>query len=318
MNYSGEGKKGLEYSLNSLRNKIREVEEMIKGDGFYTERKRKEKKVRSRSLSVVFLGITLVLFFASQALAQMPITGWDKAKFGMSPGELREAYGEEEKYYEDEFYQELDFIKNYYTSDPEKMESELKWKESNKEEFWYERKECWSEEKDGIFYPYQLSNTWLRVFGNYPDFIHFKFIDNQLFNISISVRTDSLWSLSEEEVHEFILKRTEKLTELKNTLIEKYGDCFEKIEEGAEQTRTETLKWVDKNGNILEVKNYYHYFWETSKGWTVCEGEVWYMINYFDKNLTELWEEKQDQWRKKVDERRERGEKLREKGIESF
>lgn len=35
--HSGERKKGLEYSLNSLRNEIREVEEMIKGDGFYTE-----------------------------------------------------------------------------------------------------------------------------------------------------------------------------------------------------------------------------------------------------------------------------------------
>lgn len=250
----------------------------------------------------------------------MPITGWDKAKFGMSPGELREAYEEEEKYYEDELCQELDFIKNYYGSDPEKMESELKREESSKEEFWYERKECWSKEEDGIYYPYRLSNTWLRVFGYYPDFIHFKFVDNQLYNISILVKTDFLWSITKEKVHEFILKQAEKLTELKNTLIEKYGDYFKKTEEGTEQTkgRVETLIWVDENGNILEVRN--QFWWDCSKsnGFKVYEGESHYLINYFDKNLTELVEEKQDQWRKKVDEWRERGEKLREKGIESF
>ena len=275
--------------------------------------------MRSRSLLVVYLGMTLILFLTSQALTQTLITGWDKAKFGMSSGELREAYEEEEKYYEDEFYQELDFIKNYYTSDPEEMEFELKRKESNKEEFWYERKECWSREKDGIGYPYQLSNTWLRVFGFYPDFIHFKFVDNQLFNISISVEKDSTFSTSpEEEADKFTLKRTEELTELKNTLIEKYGDYFEKTEEEKGQTRVETLIWVDENGNTLVVENHFRQRLSAGKFGDIFEGEVWLVIDYFDKNLTELWEEKQDQWRKKVEEWRERGEKLREKGIESF
>ncbi len=33
--------------------------------------------------------------FASQVLAQAPIEGWDKAKFGMSPGDIENAFGEE-------------------------------------------------------------------------------------------------------------------------------------------------------------------------------------------------------------------------------
>ena len=271
--------------------------------------------MRNRNLLMTFVVIVLTLSFASQVLAQASIEGWDKAKLGMSPVELREAYEEEERYYEDKFYQELDFIKNYYASDLEEMESALKWRESSKKEFWYERRECWTKEKDGTGYPYQLSNTWLRAFGHYPDFIHFKFVDNQLYNISISVKTDSLWTIWEKEVHEFTSKR-KKLTESKNTLIEKYGDC---LEETADQESVEVLIWVDKNGNTLEVRN--RFWWgssEPKEGIKVYEGENHYLINYFDKNLTELWEEKQDQWRKKVDERRERGEKLREKGIESF
>lgn len=273
-------------------------------------------KMRNKNILVAFVSLTL--FFASQTLAQMPITGWDKAKFGMSPGELREAYEEEEKYYEDEFYQELDFIKNYYGSDPEKMESELKRKEPSKEEFWYERKECWSKEEDGIYYPYRLSNTWLRVFGHHPKFIHFEFVDNQLGAISISVTIDSIWTIWEKEAHKFTLKRTEETDRIKNTLIEKYGDYFKKTEEEAEQTKVETLIWVDENGNILEVENHFWQRLSDSKFGDIFEYRIGLRITYLDKNLTELVKEKQDQWRKKVDESRERGEKLREKGIESF
>ena len=136
--------------------------------------------------------------------------------------------------------------------------------------------------------------------------------------ISISVEIDSLWTIFEEKAHEFTLKQTEKLTELKNTLIEKHGDYFKKIEEEAEQTKVETLIWVDENGNRFAVENHFWQRLSAGKFGDIFEGEVWLVINYFDKNLTELWEEKQEQWRKKVDEWREIGEKLREKGIESF
>jgi len=51
--------------------------------------------MRNRNLLVIFIVIALTLFFASQVLAQAPIEGWDKAKFGMSPEEVRTAYSEE-------------------------------------------------------------------------------------------------------------------------------------------------------------------------------------------------------------------------------
>ena len=274
--------------------------------------------MRKRNLLMTFIAIALTLSFASQVLAQAPIEGWDKAKFGMSPGELREAYKEEEKYYEDEIYEELDFIKNYYGSDPEKMESKLKSKESSKEQFWYERKECWSKEENGIGYPYQLSNTWLRVLGHHPKFIHFEFVDNQLGVISISVAIDSIWTIWEKEAHKFTLKRTEKLTEFKNTLIEKYGDYFKKTEEEAEQTKVETLIWVDENGNTLVVENHFWQRLSDSKFGDIFEYRIGLRITYFDKALTELWEKKEEQWKIEVAEWKIRGEELRLKGLESF
>ena len=68
-----------------------------KKDSFYTERKRKGGKMRSRSFSVIFLGMTLILFLAFQALGQAPIVYMFKAEFGMTPEELRTAYKEEEE-----------------------------------------------------------------------------------------------------------------------------------------------------------------------------------------------------------------------------
>ncbi len=51
--------------------------------------------MRKRNLLVIFMVMTLTLFSVSQALAQAPIEGWDKAKFGMNPEEVRTAYSEE-------------------------------------------------------------------------------------------------------------------------------------------------------------------------------------------------------------------------------
>ena len=52
-----------------------------------------------RKIAILNIAVSLGLFLASQVLAQAPIKGWDKAKFGMSPTELREAYKEEEEYF---------------------------------------------------------------------------------------------------------------------------------------------------------------------------------------------------------------------------
>ena len=59
--------------------------------------------MRKRNLLVIAIVMALTLSFASQALTQAPIVGWDKAKFGMSPEEVEAAYGEEmsERYSED-------------------------------------------------------------------------------------------------------------------------------------------------------------------------------------------------------------------------
>ena len=51
--------------------------------------------MRKRNLLVIFMVMALVLFSVSQALAQAPIEGWDKAKFGMSPRDIENAFGEE-------------------------------------------------------------------------------------------------------------------------------------------------------------------------------------------------------------------------------
>jgi len=62
--------------------------------------------MRKRNLLMTFVVMALTLSFASQVLAQAPIEGWDKARFGMSPGEVETAYGEEmsERYSEDGAY----------------------------------------------------------------------------------------------------------------------------------------------------------------------------------------------------------------------
>ena len=54
-----------------------------------------EIDMRNRGFLVIFAGMMLTLFFASQVLAQASIEGWDKAKFGMTVEEVEAAYGEE-------------------------------------------------------------------------------------------------------------------------------------------------------------------------------------------------------------------------------
>jgi len=63
--------------------------------------------VKVRKVLVVLIGVILALFLASQVLAEVPIEGWDKAQFGMSPEEVRSAYAEEEEFFRpDAFWEE--------------------------------------------------------------------------------------------------------------------------------------------------------------------------------------------------------------------
>ncbi len=79
--------------------------------------------MRNQKLLVTLAGLTLFILFIPLALAQAPIEGWDKAKFGMSPEQVKETYREEieelkknspelifEGYREEQAYYELSFI----------------------------------------------------------------------------------------------------------------------------------------------------------------------------------------------------------------
>ncbi len=78
------------------------------------------------------------MFLDFQVLAQAPIDGWFKAKFGMTPEELREAYKEEEENYNNACQQEMEYIEKHYANDPEELQRQKEWIEKNKMEFWVE------------------------------------------------------------------------------------------------------------------------------------------------------------------------------------
>jgi len=281
--------------------------------------------MKNRKTLIIFIGMSLTLFFTSQVLAQAPIEGWGKAKFGMSPEEVKEAYKKEKEYYEDKFYQEINFIKKYYANDLEKMAIESAAKVAanlDRKEFWYEREECWSREKEGIGYPHQLLNTWLQILGENTEAIVFNFVHNQLYNIEIKWEYLDLGKtfppgLKEES------KLSSKLIKLKNILIKKYGDSFKKeeLKEKAGFTETsavvkeEILTWVDESGNTLKVENRFRQLRYKKQNYNIL---YYCAINYFDANLAELWARKQIQWRKEVAEWEKREKRLREKEMESF
>ena len=52
-------------------------------------RRKGETKMRNRKILIIFMSMNLVLFLTSKVLAQAPIEGWDKAKFGMTPEGLK-------------------------------------------------------------------------------------------------------------------------------------------------------------------------------------------------------------------------------------
>jgi len=291
---------------------------------------------------VLFLGIVLALSLASEALAQTPIEGWDEAKFGMTPEELRKAYREEEEYYQD-----------VYVHYQQKKLEKLPWGQrqlvkiipGSNEGFWNEKKEYWSRKNGGLGYPHTLSNSWLRILEDdatvWP--VVFTFVDNKLFNVRIRLGGGRIEVSSWEGVYKGEVEaRRElnlKLSKLKKALTNKYGDPLKKkeIEEESEKEvlsppalfkgsprasepipmviRRESLTWVDAKGNMLKLESYFEEFRYEERSYNLfshCE------INYFDKELTELWEKKQDQWRKEVAQWEKKGKKLREKGVESF
>lgn len=150
--------------------------------------------MRKRNLLMTLVVMALTLSFASQVLAQVPIEGWDKAKFGMSSEEIKSAYAEEA----------------YFGPDT----------------FWEERQE------DIVSgYPYTLSTFELIAFGDKRR-ASFYFVDNRLFGIELTItrivvdtKKDSPKKLVELGTGMF-----DEYGKIKSFLITKYGDSF--VEEG--------------------------------------------------------------------------------------
>ena len=69
--------------------------------------------MRNQNLLAAFVVTTLILFFASQVLAQAPIEGWDKAKFGMTVEEVEAAYSGETEGLDRRSYYELSISRSF-------------------------------------------------------------------------------------------------------------------------------------------------------------------------------------------------------------
>jgi len=153
--------------------------------------------MRKRNLSMTLVVMALTLSFASQVLAQAPIEGWDKAKFGMSPEEIKSAYAEEA----------------YFGPDT----------------FWEERQE------DIVSgYPYILSTSELIAFGDKRR-ASFYFVDNRLFGIELTITKIVIDTKkdSPEKLAELGTGMFDEYGKIKSFFITKYGDSFvEKRDKG--------------------------------------------------------------------------------------
>jgi len=122
-----------------------------------------------------FIGVSMVLFLASQVLAQSSsIEGWDKAKLGMSVEELKESYRKEAEFFE-------------------MQEGGEFWKETTPPESKLIGCIC-------------LSTSCLKTSLGMRSDIDFWFIDNKLWNIQIHIPS----VFSSEKVKQFINSLTRK------------------------------------------------------------------------------------------------------------
>lgn len=214
--------------------------------------------------------MVLTLSFTSQALAQAlaqaPIEGWDKAKFGMSPEELRSAYREEEihipEFWEDE-------------------ELSEKWRilESND-----------TDHTSRSIYPQILVINDIEILGENVDFVTFFFVLNRLFGINISFTGASTLLPKTEDV-EKSEDLTTKIEELKTFLVEKYGSALETevAQKNENDEWTKSAMWTDTRGNSLALAIDYERLEVEGNEYDLL---VFVNIIYLDKNLTELWEKK--------------------------
>ena len=214
------------------------------------------------------MSIILVLFLTSYLSAQSLIEGWDKAKFGMTPGELKSAYKGEEKYFKEKGV-----------------------------DFWEEWKENKFEHS-----PYTLGTFKLKILGGESQ-VRFAFVDNKLFWIEISggVKIPGIMAgtLGMKRAIKQAQELKLKLVKLKDYLIRKYGNPVEK----KESKEKETLRWEDAEGNTLTLEIQF----EQEGYWGKDYYFPSYKVFYDDIELAKIWKRKISKWKNEEKRYEERG-----------
>ena len=246
---------------------------------------------------------SLVLIFSFQVLAgEVEIQGWDKAKFGMSPEQLRNVYAEEEEYFKPDAF----------------------WEEKEEDKFSH--------------IPYTLFTSRLEMLG-YWGGITFLFVNDKLFKIimtggeeRITFGLDGLlpwWEagklrgiMTSEERKKKMMETLEKIKlrreegkitpgDWETSLIERRIIDVMKEEEPiefliefltnkygepsiVEQNVGTIHKWNDKKDNILLLREYVPLSVDSTPGIRV----YLFIMTYTSEELINLWTAKVDEWEK--------------------
>lgn len=285
--------------------------------------------MRNRKFLLILTKIVLGFFFASQVLAHEPIEGWDKAKFGMSPEDLRNAYAEEERLYlEEEYYKRKDYSKEH--REPEEYLGREK--DTELEEITMENP-FWEKERENEFSytPYILHTRELKVLGQRAE-VWFYFVDNKLFGIRVEMTEFEDYPLSrtitrlsgkslskeEEEKEKIEIRRKkrklmEKMREKYKTLMSFLNDKYGNPSIVDTDTDREDYRWLDTKSNTpilncsLEVGE---------DRWNI---EAKFNVIYASAKSEKVWLSKVNEWKKERKEIEERIREIKERiGIEAF
>ena len=238
---------------------------------------------------VVIAGLSLALLCVVQAGAKVPIQGWDKARFGMSPQQLRQAYEEGAKYL-DEFWEEY-----------EEMEGMSSYRLATT------RLKILTEEAKPTPTGQELSDLPSYTTGSK---VFFHFVDDKLSKIVIYLSVQEVAAIYllretaggeiEEASHAALLIESAetahkgfnaKLKQLAVFLASKYGD-YAIGETGSSAT------WEDARGNVLNLQVAGEAFRYQGKDYALIGGCT---IIYYDRKLTNQWDEQVAEWVEKRD-----------------
>ncbi len=225
--------------------------------------------MRNRNLSIVFVVMALTLSFASQVLAQAPIEGWDKAKFGMSPEEVRSAYQEEE------------------------IHIPWFWATEEQSENWRTRYSNDADHPSRPLYPQILIIINIEILGENPHDVMFSFVLNRLFRIAFWFSGASTFYPKIEDVQKS-QDLIRKIEGLRTSLVEKYGSASETeiAEKNENDEWTKSAVWLDTRGNSLTLQMDFERIEIEDNEYQVLTHVD---ILYLDRNLEEFWEEKRSE-----------------------